>query len=41
MMDNGRKKRYNRRKMWRFSSDIKRGQANWKRARDEIKPTDD
>ena len=27
--------------MWRFSSDIKRGQAIWKRSRDEVKPTDD
>ena len=27
--------------MWRFSSDIKRGQAIWKRLRDEVKPTDD
>ena len=28
-------------KMWRFSSDIKRGQAIWKRSRDEVKPADD
>ena len=25
------------RKMWRFSSDTKRGQAFWKRSRDEVK----
>ena len=41
-MDNGRKKRYNReKKRCRFSSDIKRGQAIWKRSSDEVKPTDD
>ena len=41
MMDSGRKKGITERKMWRFSSDIKRGQAIWKRSRDEVKPTDD
>ena len=29
------------RKIRRFSSDIKRGQAIWKRSRDEVKPKDD
>ena len=29
------------RKMWRFSSDIKTGQAIWEILRDEVKPADD
>ena len=35
------KKEVTERKIWRFSSDIKKGQAIWKRSRDEVKPTDD
>ena len=41
MMDNGRQKRYNREENVAIFSDIKRGQAIWKRSRDEVKPTDD